>query len=65
MVAAAPLTLALLSLPFVRAQTYSATYAPSSLPDQTEEGQSGTNKCGTSNHQDSMCQNVYSAYLAL
>ncbi|GJE85190.1 hypothetical protein PsYK624_012680 [Phanerochaete sordida] len=59
MVAAAPLTFALLSLPFVRAQTYSATYAPSSLPDQTEEGQSGTNKCGTSNHQDSMCQNVY------
>ncbi|EKM57602.1 uncharacterized protein PHACADRAFT_88878 [Phanerochaete carnosa HHB-10118-sp] len=50
---------ALLSLPLAHAQTYSATYAPSSLPDQTEEGQSGTNKCGTTNHQDSMCQNIY------
>lgn len=59
MFASVPLTFMMLSMPYVRAQTYSATYAPSSLPDQTEEGQSGTNKCGTSNHQDSMCQNVY------
>jgi hypothetical protein len=43
----------------VRAQTYSATYDPTSLPDQTETGQTGTNKCGTTSSQNSTCQNVY------
>ncbi|CAE6443763.1 unnamed protein product [Rhizoctonia solani] len=38
---------------------YTATYDPASLPDKTEADQSGTNKCGTENSQDSMCQNVY------
>ncbi|CAE6456622.1 unnamed protein product [Rhizoctonia solani] len=38
---------------------YTATYDPANLPDKTEADQSGTNKCGTENSQDSMCQNVY------
>ncbi|KAH8923407.1 hypothetical protein BT69DRAFT_161671 [Atractiella rhizophila] len=52
------------SLPFVpviTAQRYSATYLPSSVPAQTEEGQAGTNRCeewGESS-QDSLCQNAY------
>lgn len=45
----------------VHAQTYSATYNPNNLPDQTETGQTGTNKCGTGSSQNSTCQNVYSA----
>ncbi|KAK0458245.1 uncharacterized protein EV420DRAFT_1544456 [Desarmillaria tabescens] len=43
----------------VRAQTYSATYLPSNAPAITEEGQEGTNQCGTSSNQTSLCQNVY------
>ncbi|THH01468.1 hypothetical protein EW026_g1238 [Hermanssonia centrifuga] len=51
---------ALLCLPlFTHAQTYSATYLPSNAPKQTEQGQTGTNQCGTNNDQNSMCQNVY------
>lgn len=42
-----------------RAQTYSATYLPSSVPSQTEQGQYGTNQCGTGSNQTSLCQNVY------
>ncbi|GBE83972.1 hypothetical protein SCP_0510310 [Sparassis crispa] len=42
-----------------RAQTYSATYLPSNAPPQTEEGQTGTNKCGTGYNQTSECQNAY------
>ncbi|CUA67923.1 hypothetical protein RSOLAG22IIIB_13573 [Rhizoctonia solani] len=38
---------------------YTATYDPANLPDKSEAEQSGTNKCGTENSQDSMCQNVY------
>ncbi|KAK0491692.1 hypothetical protein EDD18DRAFT_1311055 [Armillaria luteobubalina] len=38
---------------------YSATYLPDTAPDTSEQGQSGTNKCGTTSSQDSMCQNVY------
>ncbi|PBK60254.1 hypothetical protein ARMSODRAFT_898286 [Armillaria solidipes] len=38
---------------------YTATYLPDTAPDTTEQGQSGTNKCGTTSSQDSMCQNVY------
>ncbi|KLO14420.1 hypothetical protein SCHPADRAFT_317601 [Schizopora paradoxa] len=41
------------------AQTYSATYTPGNAPNQTEQGQEGTNQCGTSNSQTSMCQNAY------
>jgi len=43
------------------AQTYSATYSPDSLPDKTETGQTGTNKCGTASSQNSTCQNSYSS----
>ncbi|KDN50632.1 hypothetical protein RSAG8_01130, partial [Rhizoctonia solani AG-8 WAC10335] len=38
---------------------YTATYDPANLPDKSEADQSGTNKCGTENSKDSMCQNVY------
>ncbi|KAF9788303.1 hypothetical protein BJ322DRAFT_1002473 [Thelephora terrestris] len=41
------------------AQTYTATYNPTSLPDQTENGQTGTNNCGTGSSQNSTCQNLY------
>ncbi|KAH9941889.1 uncharacterized protein BXZ73DRAFT_75053 [Epithele typhae] len=41
------------------AQTYSATYLPSNAPDHSEEGQTGTNKCGTTSSPSSNCQNVY------
>ncbi|KAI0302391.1 hypothetical protein B0F90DRAFT_211012 [Multifurca ochricompacta] len=48
-----------LSLVSVRAQTYSATYLPSNAPVQSEQGQTGTNQCGTSSNQTSQCQNAY------
>ncbi|GJE85075.1 hypothetical protein PsYK624_011520 [Phanerochaete sordida] len=55
-----PQILAALALPLAaRAQTYSATYLPSNVPPTTEQGQSGTNQCGTGSNQTSMCQNVY------
>ncbi|KAK0218515.1 hypothetical protein EDD85DRAFT_781045 [Armillaria nabsnona] len=38
---------------------YSATYLPDTAPDTSEQGQTGTNKCGTTSSQTSMCQNVY------
>ncbi|KAJ7895990.1 hypothetical protein B0H14DRAFT_3853831 [Mycena olivaceomarginata] len=38
---------------------YSATYLPSNIPDHTEEGQSGTNQCGTALNQSSQCQTAY------
>ncbi|TFK73346.1 hypothetical protein BDN72DRAFT_198280 [Pluteus cervinus] len=41
-----------------RAQ-YSATYLPSNAPATTEEGQTGTNQCGTGLNQTSDCQNAY------
>lgn len=44
------------------AQTYSATYLPTNAPKQSEEGQTGTNQCGTGQNQTSTCQNLYSAY---
>lgn len=43
----------------VRAQTYSATYLPSNTPNQSEQGQTGTNQCGTGSSQTSQCQNAY------
>ena len=39
---------------------YSATYLPSNAPPTTEQGQVGTNQCGTALNQTSMCQNAYS-----
>lgn len=39
--------------------TYSATYSPSDLPDSSQQGQSGTNSCGTGFNQTSECQNLY------
>ena len=57
-------SLALLCLPLLaQAQTYSATYLPTNAPDKSEQGQSGTNKCGTGNSQNSTCQNVFGASL--
>ena len=53
-----PLSLSLLALPIVLGQ-YTATYTPGSLPDHSQEGQSGTNNCGTTASQTSMCQNAY------
>jgi len=50
-------SLALLLPAFVAAQ-YTATYDYNSLPDTSEQGQTGTNRCGTNNSQDSMCQTV-------
>ncbi|KAK0196345.1 hypothetical protein F5146DRAFT_920784 [Armillaria mellea] len=50
--------LLLITLSSVGAQ-YTATYLPDTAPDTTEQGQTGTNKCGTTSSQDSMCQNVY------
>ena len=54
-----------LGLVSVRAQTYSATYLPSNTPDQSEQGQIGTNQCGTGSNQTSLCQNAYSEYRAM
>ncbi|KAI0259033.1 hypothetical protein BC834DRAFT_962684 [Gloeopeniophorella convolvens] len=48
-----------LSLRDVRAQTYSATYVPTDTPPQSEQGQAGTNQCGTGFNQTSECQNAY------
>ncbi|KAG8969308.1 hypothetical protein FRC03_003409 [Tulasnella sp. 419] len=46
-------------LPSLVAGAYSATYLPVTLPEKTEEGQWGTNQCGTESKQDSNCQNLY------
>jgi len=48
-----------LSLLSVRAQTYSATFLPSNAPQQSQQGQAGTNQCGTGSNQTSQCQNAY------
>lgn len=53
-------SLALASVVF--AQTYSATYTPQDAPSKSEQGQSGTNQCGTGSDQNSMCQNVFGAF---
>lgn len=54
-------TLASLALISAASAQYSATYKPSAtgLPNQTENGQSGTNKCGTDSNPNSTCQNFY------
>jgi len=38
---------------------YTATYDPNNLPPTTEQGQTGTNQCGTGSNQTSQCQNLY------
>ncbi|KIY72666.1 hypothetical protein CYLTODRAFT_417675 [Cylindrobasidium torrendii FP15055 ss-10] len=38
---------------------YSATYTPGDLPETSEEGQSGTNRCGDGFNQTSSCQTAY------
>jgi len=38
---------------------YTATYDPNNLPPTTEQGQTGTNECGTGSNQTSQCQNLY------
>ncbi|KAI1794317.1 hypothetical protein LXA43DRAFT_883724 [Ganoderma leucocontextum] len=43
----------------VFAQSYTATYTPEDAPKISEQGQSGTNQCGTGTDQNSMCQNVF------
>ena len=50
-------SLTLLALPSLA--QYTATYTPGSLPDHSQDGQSGTNNCGSTNSQTSMCQNAY------
>ncbi|KAJ7367824.1 hypothetical protein DFH08DRAFT_6447 [Mycena albidolilacea] len=52
-------TLSLLSAANAATPTYSATYLPSSIPEHTEEGQTGTNQCGTVLNQTSACQTAY------
>ncbi|GHJ88534.1 hypothetical protein NliqN6_4936 [Naganishia liquefaciens] len=46
-------------LPSLALSQYSATYYPDNLPAITEDGQYGTNQCGTGSSQDSKCQNAY------
>ena len=45
---------------WVRSQ-YTATYVPgnTTLPETSEEGQAGTNRCGEGSNDLSMCQNLY------
>lgn len=40
----------------------STSYQPSAdgLPDKTQDGQSGTNRCGTKSGDSSLCQNLVS-----
>ena len=57
--AALPLVV-LLARVGVHAQTYSATFLPTNAPAQTQQGQTGTNQCGTTANQTSICQNAYS-----
>lgn len=50
------------SLIFVLGYLATCAYSqllPSNAPDKTQEGQTGTNKCGTQSSQTSMCQNSF------
>ena len=38
---------------------YTATYDANNLPQSSEQGQYGTNACGTASSQTSNCQNAY------
>ncbi|KAI0763147.1 hypothetical protein BC629DRAFT_1682386 [Irpex lacteus] len=46
----------LVALPIV---IHAQTYTPGDAPKKTQEGQFGTNQCGTGNSQNSTCQNAY------
>jgi len=39
--------------------TLAQTYLPGNAPAKTQQGQTGTNQCGTGNNQTSQCQNAY------
>ncbi|KAH7923090.1 hypothetical protein BV22DRAFT_609952 [Leucogyrophana mollusca] len=47
------------SMALSAAAQYTATYLPSNAPAQSEQGQAGTNQCGTGYNQTSECQNAY------
>jgi hypothetical protein len=52
----------LLALPILAlgaSAQYTATYDPHNLPPSSEDGQYGTNACGTTSSQSSKCQNAY------
>ncbi|EGO03855.1 hypothetical protein SERLA73DRAFT_165431, partial [Serpula lacrymans var. lacrymans S7.3] len=51
--------LPLLLVAHAQSPTYTATYVPSDAPYQSEQGQTGTNQCGTGYNQTSECQNTY------
>ncbi|WWC97398.1 hypothetical protein V866_004277 [Kwoniella sp. B9012] len=53
------LTTLLPLVPLLASAQYTATYQVGSLPQYSEEGQSGTNQCGTTSSQTSNCQNVF------
>ncbi|KAG8942833.1 hypothetical protein FRC04_003464 [Tulasnella sp. 424] len=38
---------------------YTATYLPGNTPNHSEDGQYGTNQCGTGSNQESLCQNAF------
>jgi len=40
-------------------QVWNVGYLPNQLPDKSQEGQYGTNRCGTSSHQESNCQTAW------
>ncbi|KAJ3486212.1 hypothetical protein NLI96_g4398 [Meripilus lineatus] len=52
-------TLVLLSLSIFAQAQYTATYLPNNAPKQSQQGQQGTNQCGTGSSQNSTCQNAY------
>ncbi|KAG6849325.1 hypothetical protein H0H93_009417 [Arthromyces matolae] len=54
-----PFTALLLIVPLQSLAQYSATYLPSNAPAQSEQGQAGTNRCGSNFNQSSNCQNAY------
>lgn len=43
---------------YLAASAYSQLL-PDTAPDKTQDGQVGTNKCGTQSSQTSMCQNAF------
>ncbi|KAH9940330.1 hypothetical protein B0H21DRAFT_754840 [Amylocystis lapponica] len=51
--------LSFLALAVVLNAQYTATYLPSNMPEHSEQGQTGTNQCGTQSNQTSQCQNAY------
>jgi hypothetical protein len=52
------LVVSLSSLPFPSPAPL-LSYTPENAPDKSEQGQSGTNQCGTGSDPNSMCQNAF------